>query len=184
MHICTAWVTFLLKIETAPNLKKLYTYDFAKSIREILKKISEQNLVGLHKIQILDYSPEKRRKDYYGFYYGRETGEKQPRIVICVNNIIKGYPDFVINRTFITKLLLADTLFHEVAHHIQSLRHGINKSKSEDDAKKYVRKMMWKHFKYRIIFLKVLLSPLAVISSLLIKVSNVIKRINRGRPSF
>ncbi len=162
-----------MKIEIAPNLKKSYTYDFEKSIREILKKISKQNLAGLHKIQIIDYSPEKRRKDYYGFYYGRETGEKQPRIVICVNNIFKGYPEFIINHTFITKLLLAETLFHEVAHHCQSLRHGMNKNKSEDDAKRYVREMMRQHFKYRILFLKILLSPLAVIRSLLIKISNI-----------
>jgi len=145
-----------MKIEVKKGIKSKYKLDFPTMINEILETVPETHILGLHKIQILGDSPEKKRRSSYGFYYGKREGENQPRIVICVNNIYSRLPRLLLKIKFIPKMFLAGTLYHEIAHHYQRLKHGFKKDGWEKDADIYAKKMMREHFIFQLYLLKIL----------------------------
>ena len=150
-----------MKVEIEPGLEEKFKFDFEANIKSIIQKIPSQHILGLDKIQVVYCSPERKRRRARGFYYGKNEGEKFPKIVICVNNILQNLPKPVLKLSFIPRLFLAETIFHEVAHHYQRLRHGISKHRWEKDANAYAKRMM-KHClfsKYQLLFLKILFGP-------------------------
>lgn len=156
-----------MRIEVDCDVTKKIKFDFKKNIASIIKKIPKEHVVNLYRIQVLNYSPERHKRNSFGFYYGKREGEEFPRIVICVKNIFKHLPTPFLRISFIPKLFLARTIFHEVAHHYQRLGHGITKRKWEENADIYTKKMMNKYFKCQLVLLKVLFGPFILLEKIL-----------------
>ena len=155
-----------MKIDIEKNLTRKFNFDFEININCILQKVPPEHILGLHKIQVVHYSPEKSKRNAYGFYYGQSEGEKLPKIVLCAGNIFQNLPKALLRLSFIPRLFLARTIFHEIAHHYQRLQHGISKHIWEKDAARYTKKMMNRYFKFQLFLLKILFGPLFLIGKL------------------
>lgn len=157
-----------IKIIIDDHLSRSLSFDFEKNIKFLLDFIPVEHLVGLQEIKVIEYSPENKRKTAYGFYYGKDQGIKNPVIVICVGNLFNKIPKVVFYFIpFIPRLLLADTLFHEIGHHLQSSSHGLKKEQWENNANSYARKMTKKVFKRSKWILFIFFGPILLLQKLL-----------------
>lgn len=150
-----------MKIEIDETVLRKYHFNFKKAINHIIDTVPQEHILGLGKIWITDSTFTKEEKNAYGLYYGKREGANIPTIIINIANLFDNIPKFFFYCIpLIPKLFLANTFYHEVAHHYQRLRHGITKQKWEIDAKSYSRKMMLRMFKGHILIIKLVFSPI------------------------
>lgn len=150
-----------MKIEIDESVLKKYNFNFEKVIKSIIKNIPQEHILGLGRIWVTDSGFRKEQAHAYGYYYGKREGAETPAIIINITNLFNGLPKFIFYcLPLIPKLFLAKTLYHEVAHHYQRLRHGITKERWENDAEIYSKKMMVKMFGRSIDVIKIIFGPI------------------------
>lgn len=159
----------MVKIQVEDSLKDCFNFDFEKNIKIILKYVPKEHIVGLCKIEAIRFSPEKHRRQTYGFYYGEREGEKFPKIVVCAENILGNLPKIIFHFPFIPRIFLGMTIYHEIGHHYQRLRHGIEKKRWEKDADVYQKMMTRRAFKFQLLFLGLLFWPFLLLRRMEIK---------------
>ncbi len=160
-----------MKIEVENHLKNHFKFDFETSIKDILRKLPKDHLVGLDRIEVKYTALGKNGKGAYALYYGRDTGAKFPKIVLCVGNIFEGLPKILLRQVpLLPKLLLAKNILHELAHHYQTWQHGIGKEEQEKEARAYANRMIKQCFKYELLLLWLLFWPFLLLRSLLKRV--------------
>jgi hypothetical protein len=136
-----------VKIEVEGDIAKKIPFNFKKNIEAMLKVIPPEHILHLGKIRVTSLSPERKQKQAYGLYYGKREGFELPTIVICADSLLKGIPRIIFCiMPFIPRLLLADTLYHEIAHHYQRVSRGYKKERWEKDAEQYSKEMRKKLF--------------------------------------
>lgn len=119
------------------------------SIEDAIACVPGADLVELSRVVIADF-PEGRRKEkkIRGSYFPKYK-KLLAHIELYVGIIfgpIERPIDFKLMRA-IWELELAQTLFHEIGHHVREIRsHGIKVKEEEDFAEKYAREMIDKYY--------------------------------------
>ena len=120
--------------------------DILPIINQILGKVPIYDLNGISHIYITDL-PTKRNnkhKNSWGAYF-QKYGDRQAYIEIYVKNLfghIKN-PDSLQLMIPIQSVGIAQTIYHEVGHHVEHTRsHGIKKHKKESFADSYCNKLL------------------------------------------
>jgi len=154
-----------MKIDVDQNVKGKFRFNFQKNIEIILGDIPSECLAGLHKIEVIGRSYDKKCKDSFGFYCGKQASEdKLPKIVLCVESILQDMPPWIfIVISFLPRYLIAKTLFHEVGHHCQHMRHGVSGDYKEIDAKNFSRKLVRKFIRREFLWLWIILWPVIIV---------------------
>lgn len=107
-------------------------------------------------------------KNSLGLYYGKQASiDNLPKIVICVGNICKGVPRYLLCIGFLRRFILAQTLFHEIGHHIQYSVHGIKKHDGERHAKQFTQKMLMRFGNREFFIIKIILYPIILLSRII-----------------
>ena len=139
-----------IKISEAGS-KELNKFDFdiQQSLKNILEYLPKIDLIGLDHIYITD-KPEQWKKHLSnaGGAYFEEKNNTPAYIEIYLSEMfshIKSTESFMLMKP-IQNIGLAQTVFHEVGHHIEKTRsHGINKNKREKYAEKYANNLLSKY---------------------------------------
>lgn len=136
-------------------------FDVERSLRNLLKVVPQDQLLGLGSIILVDQITHKSSRKSEGLYW-HKRGHELAKIEIAISTLYKGMPRPVFYLPFITKFMLANVLFHEVGHHYQQQVHGVTKKTEESFASKYRKQMLKRAFPlWR--FLLLPLSPLVLI---------------------
>lgn len=129
-----------MKIEVL-NIDKRINLNFKKTIENLLKFVPPEHLYKINKIIVTDKSNEGKVRDVAGLYYGYQNSQEID-IVLCVSGMFYKMPRvFFILLPIIPKLLLANTLFHEIGHHVQRMGHGYKKERWESSADQYSKEL-------------------------------------------
>lgn len=153
-----------IKIEIEKDVLRKFPFDFENNVKVLLRTVPTEHLTQLNKIEIVNFSPQRKQKQSYGFYYGKREGVDTPTIIICVANLFGNMPKIIFYiLPFIPRFLLADTLYHEIGHHYQRITHGIKKEYWEKDANSYSRFMKRKAFKQYKWVLFILFGPILLV---------------------
>jgi hypothetical protein len=157
-----------IKSSLVPRLTKWH-------IQRILRWVPAQDLRGLGMIRVMDECPDKeldsaRVPTYmWGFLYNgryiRRNKNRPPEIVLFANDVYFGIPKALLASPVAT-LKIADTLAHELGHHLVATRgyvyrssekyrpyNGVRNPHEEDIADRYaadITKRMLKRPRYRI----------------------------------
>lgn len=134
--------------------------DFAKYIKRYLASVPSSYLKGLEKVVLTNSEVVKEDlSDNYTDYYGEEIptwecrglyfplhGGRQAWILIIADNILEGWSemDFIFKVSPIGDLLLCDSFFHEVGHHI----HAMVNPEEDDKEKVAERWRIWLKRRY------------------------------------
>jgi hypothetical protein len=114
------------------------------TIERLLDSVGPEHVGGLRPIVLTDSASIGRgkarrvagkryeRSACRGFYYQEWRG-KPAWIQLVTDNIVAGYPKFLLRIQLLRDLLLAEVLYHEVGHHLQN-RIGSNKRGDEGAA--------------------------------------------------
>jgi hypothetical protein len=90
----------------------------------------------------------KYREDACLGFYHEQTRKSAPWIEIVVDNIVGGTPAVLLRLRVFTDLVLADTVFHEVGHHLEKTI-GAPSRVGEDAANAWRRILLRKYFRSR-----------------------------------
>jgi hypothetical protein len=104
------------------------------------------------------------RKRCQGFYHGG-TRDRLAWIEITVDNVIQKYPPRVMKVAFIREIVLADTLYHEIGHHlIARVGSGVrNESRAADEWSRHLSRYYFrKHHPYLMLLARPLVFLLRV----------------------
>jgi len=95
------------------------------------------------------------RRDCRGFYHSRGEGGK-PWIEIIVDNVIADTPPTAIKVPLIREMIFADTLFHEVGHHLNATLGTLARGE-ESSAERWRKRLARSYFRKRYWYLSPLL---------------------------
>ncbi len=124
-----------MKIFTS-GLKPHHRLDYPKMVREILRVIPPEHTAGIAYITVSGDPPLDDDNDVLGQYYERYEGE--PAVIVLYLEVMRRETPRLLHPFPITwKILLAQTLFHEIGHHYQRFSHGIGGARQEDHAEAY-----------------------------------------------
>jgi hypothetical protein len=97
-----------------------------RHVQQILRYISDDDLVGLGVIRVIeecswDYE-EKRYPPYFAGHlvnghYQKSDGKKPAEVVLYASDIYFGIPHWLVGSS-VALLKIADTLAHEIGHHV------------------------------------------------------------------
>ena len=124
-------------------------FDIEGALDRIIEFIPKLDLVGLGYIYITDkpINWKKRLNEAFGSYFQKHNNAAA-YIEIYIEKLfshIKSVDSFKLMIP-IQNIGLAQTLFHEVGHHVEKTRsHGIKKNKREKFADNYMDKLLLKH---------------------------------------
>ena len=123
---------------TTLGLTRRYPIDFPSAVRELLRRLPPEHLVGISRITISGGPPldEDRGNEVLGQYFEAYDGEPA-FILLYPEEMAKEVPFFLRPFPLVWRVLLAETLFHEVGHHYQRFTHGIRKPAQEGHAEGY-----------------------------------------------
>ncbi|MFA5272134.1 MAG: hypothetical protein WC412_07355 [Candidatus Omnitrophota bacterium] len=137
-----------IKIDIDENIFHKFPFNFEKNIRYLLAVVPTEHITQLNSVKVVSSFSGKQQNAAYGFYYGKREGADMPSIIICADNIFRRLPRFIFYlMPFVPRLFLADTLYHEIAHHYQRLTHGIKKENWEKNAETYSKHMKKRAFR-------------------------------------
>lgn len=129
------------------KIKKL-NFDLADSIEKILQYVPKEDVFNLSYILVGGQPVHKSiPKGSRGTYFG-ERNKKRAHIELYFENIFPDSkdPDKFQEMLVILQLNLARTVFHEIGHHVQTIRtHGITQKRNEEYADHY-RDSLWSKF--------------------------------------
>lgn len=137
----------MIRIEVEKAVADNFNFNFKKHINNFIKILPEEHVYGLEQITVTEFSSEKKVKEASGFYYGYRD-PKHATIILCARGI---FPENMPKILFyilpiIPKIILAETLFHEIGHHYLNLSHGYKKEQWEKSADRYSKDMTRKLF--------------------------------------
>ena len=135
-----------------------------ESVKNLLNAVPETYKAGLRTVVLANASGLTRRRkrqraksesgtfrvdETRGLYHGRSSS--QPAwIEIFVDNMLDGWPLFILRAPIMRDVVLLGTLYHEIGHHIESTQAPVHRGKeatAEDWMKRlgrsYFRKRYW-----------------------------------------
>ena len=120
-----------------------------KHLRELLKHVPPEHLIGLERITVID-SMSRKNRNARGTYQPAYDN-RRATIQISVDNIFGGLPRWLLFVPAVVQFTLAQTLFHEIGHHHEArLLHGTSKADRERAAERYKSKMVvWAFRRWR-----------------------------------
>ncbi|MEJ2431092.1 MAG: hypothetical protein P8075_19575 [Deltaproteobacteria bacterium] len=125
------------------ELKRL-KFDIVESINDILKYVPYEDMLEISHILVTDSPSHKSRHNHkvLGSYFRKNN--QRAYIELYLKNLfghIKSSESF--EQMFdIQTLGLAQTIYHEIGHHLREIRtHGIKKGKRESFAESYARRI-------------------------------------------
>jgi hypothetical protein len=147
-----------MKIDIDASINNKLGLRVDRIVRSILARVPERDVIGY-------------RYDVKGVYKGRNQGEKNPRVIIFPLVIFKGWPGQLYRFIpFVSTLMIAKTLCHEIAHHRQAMLHNTSRREAEHQADEYSKQLIRKKYRASLLFLAVILSPCLLLRLLLIKI--------------
>jgi hypothetical protein len=87
------------------------------------------------------------RRDCRGFYH-RATKDAPAWIELAVDNILHGTPPFMLRISSVREGLLANTLYHEIGHHLDGVV-GAPARTGESAAEAWSTRLVRQHFRQR-----------------------------------
>ncbi len=126
-----------MKITTLA-LDRRYPVDLAEEARGLLRLVPPEHLVGISRITVSGSRPldEMAGEEVLGQYFEAYDGEPA-FIMIYPQEMAREVPFLLRPFPVVWRVLLAETLFHEVGHHYQRFTHGIRKPAQENHAESY-----------------------------------------------
>lgn len=136
-----------------------------KIVRELLELIPEKYLVGLDCVVLSNFSGQPRRKrlgrtttrgrkvarsQTAGLYHPKWKGQP-PWIELYVDQIVRPFPRWVLRIPLIKRFAIAETLYHEVGHHIHYTVRPEYREKedvADDWGKTFTREWIRKNYSY------------------------------------
>jgi hypothetical protein len=126
------------------------SFDIERAISKIISYVPKIDLIGIDHIYITD-SPEKWKKCHdtaRGAYYASE--KNQPAYIeLYLKNMFrhvknpKSFKDYMLPYQYVG---IAYTIFHEIGHHIETVRtHGIKKKRQEQFSNTYMNNLINKY---------------------------------------
>ena len=132
-----------MKIVSAYQIR--FPHNLEKMVKRILRSVPQQYTTGLHSVILVDRITRKKVKDALGIYVPKSDSE-MPHIEIAVETTFGNIPRFVFFLPFVTKVLLAGVLFHEIGHHYQTLSRTPKRGEVEMRADEFKKMMLRKAF--------------------------------------
>ncbi len=126
-----------MKITTLA-LTRRYPVDLVQVVRDLLRRVPAEHVVGISRITLSGARPldEASGEEVLGQYF--EACDGEPAFIMLYPEEIAGEVPFLLRRSALAwRVLLAETLYHEVGHHYQRFTHGIRKTAQEDHAEGY-----------------------------------------------
>lgn len=118
------------------GLKPHHRFDYRAMILDMLKAIPPEHTAGIAWITVSGDPPVDDDNDVLGQYYERYEGE--PAVIVVYLEVMRRETPRLLRPFPITwRILLAQTLFHEIGHHYQRFSHGIGGARQEDHAEAY-----------------------------------------------
>jgi hypothetical protein len=130
-----------------------------RTVEALVKSVPEEHLAGLGSIILTttttsNRSFRRKKVKHRGQMRSKveANGSYQPAwpghaafIRLYVNNILAPYPPAAARSSLISKLLLADTLFHEIGHHIHQTK-TLDFRNQEDVADEWAHRLTRQYF--------------------------------------
>lgn len=133
-----------MKIVTS-GLKPHHRFDYVGMVRALLAHVPPEHLGGISGITVSGDRPLDDEDDVLGQYY--EKFENDPAVIVLyLETMRREVPRLLLQFPITWKILLAQTLFHEIGHHYQRFSHGIAKQRQEDHAEAYGMRLTRKAF--------------------------------------
>ena len=126
-----------MKITTL-DLTRRYPVDLVETTRGLLRHLPPEHYAGILRITLAGGSPldEREGEEILGQYF--EAYEGEPAFVMLYpEEMAREVPMFLRPFPLVWRVLLAETLYHEIGHHYQRFTHGIRKPAQEDHAEAY-----------------------------------------------
>lgn len=124
-----------MKVFTS-GLKPDHKLDYRKIVNDLLKGIPPEHVAGIAYVTVSGDRPLDDDDEVLGQYF--ERYESEPAVIVLYLETMKREAPALFRLFPITwKILLAQTLFHEIGHHYQRFSHGIAKTRQEDHAENY-----------------------------------------------
>jgi hypothetical protein len=126
------------------------------AVKRLLSSVPAESLTGLQSVVITDrdrYSTKVKAEEALSFYH-QQTRERRPWIELFVDNIFRGYPRWLLVLPLLQELLLAEPLFHEIAHHRDAHIRGMRTSVQERRADGWAAEARQQYFARRYWHLK------------------------------
>ena len=132
-------------------------WDARSTIEKLLSVLPTHYLSGLQSVVLTNAASIGRgktqriqgkkylRQSCLGFYHHKRKGE-QPWIEIVVDNIISGIPRALMRVPPLRNIVLADTLFHEIGHHLDNTI-GAPARSGEAAAEAWQRRLLRSYFR-------------------------------------
>jgi hypothetical protein len=126
-----------MKITTLA-LEGRYPVDLAEEARVLLRRLPPEHLIGISRITVSGTRPldEVAGADVLGQYFEAYDGEPA-FIMIYPEEMSREVPLLLRPFAVVWRVLLAETLYHEIGHHYQRFTHGIRKPAQENHAETY-----------------------------------------------
>jgi hypothetical protein len=113
-----------------------HNLDYKAVVNDLLRHVPPEHLAGIAYVTVSGDKPLDDDDDVLGQYFERYEGE--PAVIVLYLETMRREVPWYLRRFPITwKILIAQTLFHEVGHHYQRFSHGIAKGRQEDHAENY-----------------------------------------------
>jgi hypothetical protein len=149
--------------------------DVKRSVRLLLECVPSQYLSGLRSVTLTNSTGtrelrrgkawSRKRKvrinECLGFYQG-------DHIVLLVDNLLKGPPAWMIRWPPVRNLIIAETLYHEIGHHIHRSMRPVHMER-EDVADKWQRYLVSVYLFRRYAYLHYLKKPFRWLNSVRIR---------------
>jgi hypothetical protein len=117
-------------------LKPHHRLDYVGIVKRLLTFVPKEHQVGIAMITVSGDRPIEDDDDVLGQYF--ERWERDPAVIVIYLEPMRREAPAWLRRFAITwKVLIAQTLFHEIGHHYQRFSHGIAKTRQEDHAELY-----------------------------------------------
>ena len=121
-------------------------FDIRLSIDSIFRHIPKEDILGLDHVLVTGLPLKKNGHNHnaLGAYFKRQ-GNRQAHIELYVKNLFGHIESAESLRQMlpIQEFGLAQTIYHEVGHHVRDIRtHGLKKNKSEYFAKSYTQNIL------------------------------------------
>lgn len=124
-----------MKIYTS-GLGPRHRFDYPAMVRDLLRHVPPEHLAGIAGITVSGDRPLDDGDDVLGQYY--EKYEQDPAVIVLYLETMRHeVPRWLQPFPITWRLLIAQTLFHEIGHHYQRFSHGIAKQRQEEHAEAY-----------------------------------------------
>jgi hypothetical protein len=160
--------------------------DVVKSIHILLTYVPPVYLSGLSEIILTNtgnLSRTRRRErvaaglrvpEVGGLYHQVWKGQSA-RIEIFIDNVLRGWPKFVVKIPFFRNLALGEALYHELAHHIQVTLKP-DDSEKEDFARKWELKLSRTFIRRRYWYLHPFIFLTSIVAKLVMRLMRTTRR--------